>query len=155
MKKIFLLLMGIYGSIISAQENTGIAISRDTIYHGNAFYLLYTIGGNQLSLPTLTIEHADILSQSSSSNTSILNGEIKTSHKQKFLIRPHAPGLFVIPTRTIQSGKGQNESTEFPRIEVYVKPNPNQIEEEPEMDSRWQTNTLSMDSSSKRKTKKL
>lgn len=131
-----------------------VAISRDTVLLGNAFWVMYTFDSQDGQFATPKIEDGDIISQSFSSNTSIQDGEIKAFHRQKLLIQPSGIGTFTIPSTVIKTS-GQSGDIEVPMVQIIVKPNPQRLEIDPEEDKNWQTIDILAGKAIKRKSKRL
>jgi len=140
----------------SQNGNVKIAISRDTVLLGNAFYLIYTFELKDAQFKTPEIKNGVIIGQSLMNNTSFVDGQLRAISSQRYLIEPAHPGPFIIPATTIISSSGD---IEVPSIEVYVKDNPSKLEEEPEQDKEWKTRDIltnkNTNSSPSRKTKKI
>lgn len=132
-----------------------LAISRDTVLLGNAFYVQYSFDSKDGQITTPLINPSMIIGQTFKSSTSIINGEVKAIHKQRYLIQPTQEGLFYIPPTSLKSDSQLNNE-ETPEVTIYVKANPQNIEMDPEDDSSWQFNEVKpVIGSSKRKSKKL
>jgi len=134
--------------------NVKIAISRDTVLLGNAFYLIYTFELKDAHFKPPEIQDGIILGQSMMNNTSFVDGQMKAISSQRYLIQPAHAGAFTIPGTTIKSSSGD---VEVPSIEVYVKENPSNLEEDPEADKEWKNKDIlnNKNVSPGRKTKKI
>ena len=154
MKKLFYTLFLSFFSFKTYSQNATlqVSISRDTVLLGNAFWVMYTFDSKDGQFLMPVLEDGDILSQSFSSNTSIMDGEIKALHRQKFLIQPSGIGTFTIPSTVIKT-TGQNGDIEVPKVQIFVKPNPQNLEIDPENDHDWQTVNILAGQSIKRKSK--
>ncbi len=162
MKKRFSIFTFILVSISTMAQNSGIkiALSRDTILLGNAFYVQYTFNAEDAQFIPPSIKDAEILNQNFMSNTSFINGEMKSEHKQQFLIQPSKTGMFIIPATVIKIHQdGKRSEVDVPDIAIYVKPNPGNLREDPEIDESWQSQEIvpgkTHDKVIKRKTVKL
>lgn len=131
-----------------------IALSRDTVLLGNAFYLVYTFELKDANFKAPAIQGGLVLGQSLMNNTSFVDGQLKAVSSQRYLIQPSHSGPFVIPATTIESSSGD---IDVPSIEVYVKENPSHLEEDPEEDKEWKTRDILTikNHTPSRKTKKL
>lgn len=138
----------------SQQGNVKIAVSRDTVLLGNAFYLVYTFELKDAQFKAPDIRNGIILGQSLMNNTSFVDGQMKAISSQRYLIQPSQTGLFTIPATTISSSSGD---IDVPAIEIYVKDNPSRLEEDPEADKDWKNRDIltSKNTSPARKTKKI
>jgi hypothetical protein len=155
MKSILILSCLIFsGSLLSQQPTLHISISRDTVLLGNAFYVQYTFDSKDGQFIAPDIKDGDVISQSFSSNTSIIDGEIKALHRQKYLIQPSHTGVFIIPGTSIKTS-GPTGDIEVPQVQIVVKENPNQLEIDPEDDKDWILVDILAGKIVKRKTKKL
>lgn len=136
------------------QGSVKIAVSRDTVLLGNAFYLVYTFELKDAQFKAPDIRDGIILGQSLMNNTSFVDGQMKAISSQRYLIQPSHSGLFTIPATTISSSSGD---IDVPAIEIYVKDNPSRLEEDPEVDKDWKTRDIltSKNISPTRKTKKI
>ncbi len=77
MKSILIISCLMWTLPLRAQQPTlQISISRDTILLGNAFYIQYTFDSKDGQFLAPDIKEGDIISQSFSSSSSIINGEI-------------------------------------------------------------------------------
>ncbi len=142
----------------SAQQTVlNIAVSRDTVLLGNAFYIQYSFDMKDARLVTPSIKGGEVIAQNFVSNTSIIHGEIKVMHRQRYLIKPSQAGSFTIPATLIKSAANDtNGDLEIPSVEIYVKENPNNLVQDPEEDQSWQFNDiLQGKNTSKRKSKKI
>ena len=138
MKKILILIFSFGALVLQSQSATvSIAVSRDTVLLGNQFYVQYTFDSKDGVFIAPDLKDAEIIGQNFVSNTSLINGEIKAVHKQKYLIQPLSAGLFTIPSTMIKSGDRSGGDLDVPAVEIYVKQNPNRIEEDPEDDRSW------------------
>ncbi|MDZ4710654.1 MAG: BatD family protein [Saprospiraceae bacterium] len=140
---------------VRAQNGTvKIAISRDTVLLGNAFYLIYTFELKEALFKAPDIQDGTILGQSMMNNTSFVDGQMKAISSQRYLIQPAHAGRFTIPATTIKSSSGD---VEVPSIEVYVKENPSNLEEDPEEDNEWKNKDILINKNvnPSRKTKKI
>jgi hypothetical protein len=135
-------------------EKVKIAISRDTVLLGNAFYLIYTFELKDAQFKAPMIQDGIILGQSLMNNTSFMDGQMKAISSQRYLIQPSHSGLFTIPATIIKSSSGD---IDVPAIEVYVKENPSGREEDPEEDKEWKNRDILIDKNTNpaRKTKKI
>ena len=142
------------GSLLSQQPTLNISISRDTVLLGNAFYIQYTFDSKNAQFIAPDIKDGDVISQSFSSNTSIMDGEIKALHKQKYLIQPSHTGVFIIPGTIIKTS-GSIGDIEVPQVQIIVKENPNQLDIDPEDGKEWLLIDFLAGNIVKRKSKKL
>ncbi|MBP8942067.1 MAG: BatD family protein [Saprospiraceae bacterium] len=156
MKKILILIFSFGVLVLQSQSATvSIAVSRDTVLLGNQFYVQYTFDSKDGVFIAPDLKDAEIIGQNFVSNTSLINGEIKAVHKQKYLIQPLSAGLFTIPSTMIKSGDRSGGDLDVPAVEIYVKQNPNRIEEDPEDDRSWQFKNILEGKASGRKSKRL
>lgn len=134
--------------------NVKIAISRDTVLLGNAFYLIYTFELKDAQFKAPVIQDGIILGQSLMNNTSFVDGQMKAISSQRYLIQPSHAGIFTIPATTIKSSSGD---IDVPAINIYVKENPSGLEEEPEEDKEWKNRDIltNKNTNPARKTKKI
>lgn len=140
---------------LSQDTHITIAVSRDTVLLGNAFYVQYSFDARDGQMITPEIKGAKIIGQNFVSSTSVINGEIKSVHKQKYLIEPKEEGIFTIPGSSFKSTKNES-STDIPDVTIVVKANPGHLEIEPEDDSSWQFNEIKPGiGGPKRKSRKL
>lgn len=94
MKKILILIFSFGALVLQSQSATvSIAVSRDTVLLGNQFYVQYTFDSKDGVFIAPDLKDAEIIGQNFVSNTSLINGEIKAVHKQKYLIQPLSAGL--------------------------------------------------------------
>ncbi|MEP7269323.1 MAG: BatD family protein [Saprospiraceae bacterium] len=155
MKSFFVFVFSLaFFSIIAQSSTVEIAVSRDTVLLGNAFYIQYTFDSQDGQFLEPEVKDGVILEQSFSSNTSITNGEVKAVHKQKYLIQPKHAGVFSMPGTVIKSSNTLGD-IEVPMVQIVVKPNPDTIEEGPEVDSDWQFIDLTQGKTLKRKSKRI
>ncbi len=140
---------------LSQDTHIAIAVSRDTVLLGNAFYVQYSFDAQDGHIITPEIKGAKIIGQNFVSSTSVINGEIKSLHKQKYLIEPVEEGIFTIPGSSFKSAKNES-SADIPDVTIFVKSNPGHLEIEPEDDSSWQFNEIKPGiGGPKRKSRKL
>ncbi len=145
-------------TMIQAQATTlNIAISRDTVLLGNAFYVQYSYDMKDAQFIAPEIKGSEVIGQNFVSNTSIINGEIKVMHKQRYLIQPSETGEYTIPPTIVKSGASDTGGDlEIPAVQIYVKPNPKKMDQDPEEDKSWQfIDILKGKPTTKRKSKKL
>lgn len=155
MKSIHIIALFIISVSVGAQQPTlNISISRDTVLLGNAFYIQYTFDSKDGQFLSPDIKDGEVISQSFSSSTSIIDGEIKALHKQKYLIQPSKAGLFIIPATSIKTS-GSTGDIEVPQVQIIVKENPGSLEVEPEDDKDWLLINILAGKIVKRKSKKL
>ncbi len=140
--------------LMAQQPTLQISISRDTVLLGNAFYIQYTFDSKDGQFLAPEIKDGDIISQSFSSSTSIINGEIKALHRQKYLIQPTRSGAFIIPGTSIKTS-GNTGDIEVPQVVITVKENPTLLELDPEDDKDWLLVDILAGKIVKRKSKKL
>jgi hypothetical protein len=148
---IFFLLCLISSHLTGQAEDVRVSVSRDTVLLGNAFFVQYTISRTDLRFRTPEFQDGQILSQSSTSNTSIQDGKVQFQSTHRFLIQPERAGVFTIPSITLPG-------ITIPAIEIFVQDNPQGLQEDPESDMEWSKRDLLHDSPLKnpvRKTRKL
>lgn len=156
MKNIVLLILCFGTLTLQSQSTTvGIAVSRDTILLGNQFYVQYTFDSKDGQFIAPNLKDADIIGQNFVSSTSLINGEIKAVHKQKYLIQPLSAGIFTIPATIIKSGDTSGADVDVPSLEIYVRQNPNHVSEDPEEDRSWQFKNILEGKVGSRKSKRL
>ncbi|HNR08886.1 MAG TPA: BatD family protein [Saprospiraceae bacterium] len=148
---IFFLLSLVAGQLTGQAGDVRVSVSRDTVLLGNAFFVQYTINRNDLRFRTPEFQDGHLLSQSSTSNTSIQDGKVQFQSTHRFLIQPERAGVFTIPSISLPG-------TTIPAVEIYVQDNPQGLLEDPETDMEWSKRDLFHDSPVKnpvRKTRKL
>jgi BatD DUF11 like domain len=142
--------------LFAQDSHISIAVSRDTILLGNAFYVQYSFDSKDGQMITPDIKNAQIIGQNFMSSTSITNGEIRSVHIQKYLIQPTQSGPFTIPGSSIKTSTHESGDLDIPDVTIYVMPNPQHLEIDPEEDSNWQFNEIKPGiGGPKRKSKKL
>lgn len=144
-------------NLLFAQDaHISIAISRDTVLLGNAFYIQYSFDSKDGDMITPDIKNAEIIGQNFMSSTSIMNGEIKSIHKQRYLIQPTQIGTFTIPGTSIKTSNHVSDDVAIPDVSIYVVANPSHLEINPEEDNSWQFTEIKPGTSGpKRKSRKL
>ncbi len=105
-----------------ADINVTVELDPDTILMDNVFYLSYNIEGADGKFEMPDFKDFDVVSQSSGSSISIVNGEASRTMSYTFALRPHEPGSFVIDPALIRTKDG--EVVETSPIEIVVYPNP-------------------------------
>lgn len=156
MKYRYIFLLSLFASQLPGQAgDIRVSVSRDTIFLGNAFFIQYTIGRNDVRFRAPEFEDSHILSQSTTSNTSVQDGKVQFQVTHRYLVQPERAGVFTIPSITLA---GTGVQTTIPAIEVYVQDNPGGLQEDPEEDPDWINRDRLHDSAVKnpvRKTRKL
>lgn len=144
-------------NVLFSQDNhISIAISRDTILLGNSFYVQYSFDSKDGDMITPDIKNAEIIGQNFMSSTSIMNGEIRSVHKQRYLIQPTQIGTFTIAGSSIKTSNHESGDLVIPDVSIYVLANPQHLEIEPEEDNSWQFNEIKPGMGGpKRKSRKL
>lgn len=135
MKYPFIFLLSLFASQVPGQSgDIRVSVSRDTILLGNAFFIQYTIGRNDVRFRAPEFQDSHILSQSTMSNTSIQDGKVQFMVTHRYLVQPERAGVFTIPSITLA---GPGAETTIPAVEIYVHDNPEGLQEDPEGDPDW------------------
>ncbi len=135
MKYRYVFLLSLIASQLPGQAgDIRVSVSRDTIFLGNAFFILYSISRNDVRFRAPEFEDSYILSQSTTSNTSVQDGKVQFQVTHRYLVQPERAGVFTIPSITLA---GTGAETTIPAIEIYVHDNPGGLQEDPEGDPDW------------------
>jgi hypothetical protein len=125
---------------VFAQEVTIDAqVNKDEVHFGESVVLLLTItqpisggAGSYMRAPQVSqIPGFDIVSQRSSQNMSIVNGEGQVTVQTQIELVPKGPGDLVIPALNLPLPGGKSASTQAIPIKV-LPPEPEKTESEPE-----------------------
>lgn len=135
MKYPLIFLLSLFASQLPGQSgDIRVSVSRDTILLGNAFFIQYMISRNDVRFHAPEFQDSHILSQSTMSNTSVQDGKVQFMITHRYLVQPERAGVFTIPAITLD---GTGAETSIPTIEIYVKDNPDGLQEDPEGDPDW------------------
>ncbi len=104
-----------------------VEVDPDTILMDNVFYIVYTLQGADGDFEAPPFKDFDVVSQSSGSSISIVNGETSRTASYTFALRPHEPGNFIIDPATITTKNGSVVETSPIELTVYPNPTGRQI----------------------------
>ncbi|UCD18294.1 MAG: protein BatD [Candidatus Zixiibacteriota bacterium] len=118
MKKIILTAMLTLGQLAAvAQDDITItmSLSRDTVGLMEPAMLIVTVSGPRQDLPPPTLPNLsmfEVYSQGTSTNISIVNGQVEASLKYQYLLQPIRTGTYNIKPAAVTMGRKRYESNE-------------------------------------------
>jgi len=118
LKRLYLILILLCPLIVAADDDVSIemSLSQEVINIDGQAYLMITIKSNKQNLPEPQLPNLsmfDVYSQGTSTNISIVNGQMESSVTYNYQLRPRREGTFVIKPAVIVYGHKRYESKEI------------------------------------------
>jgi len=117
LRKLIVFLLILIPGLVNAQDDISLTmtLSKDVINLGDQVYLSVKVTGPSQNLPSPQMPNLstfEVFSQGTSTNISIVNGQVQSSIVYNFILQPRKEGTFVIKPAVIVLNRKRYESNE-------------------------------------------